>query len=72
MPTCPTRVSRGGRGHVEEGRGTWRGAGACGGVPGFIEDSWGVWMEGRVHGGTLVCMEEGGSVFGRGDMIEGE
>ena len=48
------------------------GAGAHGGVPGFVEDGRGLWMEGRACGGMPVCMEEGSSVFGKGDMPEGE
>ena len=48
------------------------GAGVCGGVPGFVEDGWGLWMEGWACGRMLVHIEEGSSVFGRGDMPEGE
>ena len=63
--TCVAHVSRGGKGHVE-------GARPCVGVLGFVEDGWGLWMEGRACEGMPVHMEEGGSVFGRGDMPEGE
>ena len=63
--TRVARVGRGGPGHME-------GARAHGGVQGFLEDGWGLWMEGGACGGMLVRMEEGGSVFGRGDMPEGE
>ena len=48
------------------------GARARGGVQGFVEDGQGLWMEGGVCGGMPVRMEEGDSVFGRGDMLEGE
>ena len=48
------------------------GAGAGGGVLGFVEDGWGLRMEGGACGGMLARMEEGGRVLGRGDMPEGE